>query len=89
MMDNMMTIEIKPEDAQVIQQAITAGLIRNAGEVVDVGLQTLRGRLETFRNGGESARAEAVRRMGEFGEQYRLSLNQPISRELMHEGHRF
>jgi len=89
MMDNMMTIEIKPEDAQVIQQAITAGLIRNAGEVVDVGLQTLRGRLETFRNGGESARTEAVRRMEEFGERYRLSLNQPISRELMHEGHRF
>ena len=89
MMDNMMTIEIKPEDAQVIQQAITAGLIRNAGEVVDVGLQTLRGRLETFRNGGESARAEAVCRMVEFGERYRPGLNQPISRELMHEGHRF
>jgi len=88
-MSNPMTFEIRPEDAQVIEQAIRLGLIGHAEEVVDLGLQTLRSRLETSRNSGESARAEAVRRMGEFGEQYRLSLNQPISRDLMHEGHRF
>ena len=88
-MTNPLTFEIRPEDVQVIEQAIRLGLIGHAEEVVDVGLQTLRSRLETSRNPGESARAEAVRRMGEFGEQYRLSLNQPISRELTHEGHRF
>ena len=34
-------------------------------------------------------RQEAVRRMLEFGEKYRLSLGEPITRELLHEGHRF
>jgi hypothetical protein len=84
-----MTVEIKPEDAQVIEQAIQAGLIEHAGEVVDVGLETLRSRLEDFRALRESWRGEAVRRMQEFGEKYRLNLGEPITRKLMHEGHRF
>jgi hypothetical protein len=36
-----------------------------------------------------TSRQEAVRRMLEFGEKYRLSLGEPITRELLHEGHRF
>jgi hypothetical protein len=84
-----MTIEIKPEDAQVIEQAIQAGLIEHVGEVVDVVVETLRSRLEASRALSESWRGEAVRRMQEFGEKYRLSLGEPITRELMHEGHRF
>jgi hypothetical protein len=38
---------------------------------------------------GHNAREEAVRRMLEFGEKYRLSLGEPITREFLHEGHRF
>jgi hypothetical protein len=34
-------------------------------------------------------RAEAVRRMLEFGEKHHLSLGEPITRALLHEGHRF
>ena len=34
-------------------------------------------------------RAEAVRRMLEFGEKHRLNLGEPASRALLHEGHRF
>jgi hypothetical protein len=34
-------------------------------------------------------RAEAVRRMLAFGDRYRLSLGEPITRALLHEGHRF
>ncbi len=34
-------------------------------------------------------REEAVRRMLEFGDKHRLSLGEPITRGLMHEGHRF
>ena len=34
-------------------------------------------------------RAEAVRRMLEFGDKHRLSLGEPITRALLHEGHRF
>jgi hypothetical protein len=33
-------------------------------------------------------REEAVRRMLEFGEKYRLTLGEPITRKLLHEGHR-
>jgi hypothetical protein len=33
-------------------------------------------------------REEAVRRMLAFGDKYRLSLGEPITRELLHEGHR-
>ncbi|MGA2046281.1 MAG: hypothetical protein ABSG96_01240 [Terracidiphilus sp.] len=34
-------------------------------------------------------RAEAVRGMLEFGERHRLSLGEPITRAVLHEGHRF
>jgi hypothetical protein len=38
---------------------------------------------------GPTAREEAVRRMLEFGEKYHLSLGEPITRKVLHEGHRF
>lgn len=38
---------------------------------------------------GRTDRAAAVRGMLEFGEKYRLSLGQPVTRDLLHEGHRF
>jgi hypothetical protein len=41
-----MTIQLKPEQEQVIGQAIRAGLIESADEVVDVGVETIRQRLE-------------------------------------------
>jgi hypothetical protein len=34
-------------------------------------------------------RQEAVRRMLEFGDKYHLSLGVPVTRRLLHEGHRF
>ena len=34
-------------------------------------------------------REEAVRRMLEFGERHHLSLGEPITRALLHEGHRY
>jgi hypothetical protein len=38
----------------------------------------------------ETARREdAVRRMLEFGDKYHLSLGEPITRELLHEEHRY
>ena len=37
----------------------------------------------------QSGRVEAVRRMVAFGEKHHLSLGEPITRELLHEGHRF
>ncbi|MFZ0313680.1 MAG: hypothetical protein WAL85_13310 [Candidatus Korobacteraceae bacterium] len=41
-----MTIHVKPEQERVIGQAIEAGVIRRAEEVVDAGLEAIRQRLE-------------------------------------------
>jgi hypothetical protein len=41
-----MTIQLNPEQEQLIGQAIQAGLIRDANEVVHVGVETIRQRLE-------------------------------------------
>jgi hypothetical protein len=41
-----MTIRLKPEQERVIGQAIQAGLIRTADDVVDMGMETLQKRLE-------------------------------------------
>jgi hypothetical protein len=40
-------------------------------------------------DGKSTPREEAVRRMIEFGENHHLGLGQPITRELLHEDHRF
>lgn len=84
-----MTIELNPEHERLIAQAIQAGLIQNVEEALDVALETLRGRLEASAASGGSARQEAVRSMQEFGDKYRLSLGEPITRKLLHEGHRY
>ena len=41
-----MTIHLKPEQEQVIGQAIQAGLIESPDDVVEVGVETIRRRLE-------------------------------------------
>jgi hypothetical protein len=40
-----MNIELKPEQEQVIVQAINAGVIHDASEALDITLEVLRGRL--------------------------------------------
>jgi hypothetical protein len=52
-----MTIHLNPEQERVIGQAIDAGVIRDADDVVDVGLETIRQRLEaqTASNTGMAA----------------------------------
>jgi hypothetical protein len=84
-----MTIELKPEDTRVIDQAIQAGLIRRPDDVVEVGVETLRSRLEARLARESSARKDAVRRMQEFGDRYQLGLGERITRDLLHEGHRY
>lgn len=46
----VMTIELKPEQEQVIGEAIRAGLIETADDVVDVGVEAIRHRLEERRS---------------------------------------
>ena len=41
-----MTLELKPEQEQLIGKAIQAGLILTANDVLDAGVETIRRRLE-------------------------------------------
>ena len=40
-------------------------------------------------NSAKAAREEAVRRMLEFGDKHHLSMGEPVTRALLHDGHRF
>jgi Arc/MetJ-type ribon-helix-helix transcriptional regulator len=82
-MRHLMTIILKPEQERAIQEAIKAGLIRSVDEFIETAIKSL-----PHGGGTSSSRADAVRRMQEFGDTYRLSLGEPITRTLLHEGHR-
>ena len=41
-----MTIQLKPEQEKVIEQAILAGLVQTPDEVVEAGVETVRQQLE-------------------------------------------
>ncbi len=79
-----MTIVLKPEQERAIQEAIDAGLIRSVDEFIETAIQSL----PHAGARAASSRADAVRRMQEFGDKYRLSLGERITRTLLHEGHR-
>jgi proteasome lid subunit RPN8/RPN11 len=53
-----MTIELTPEQEQVIGRAIQAGLIRTADDVVGVGVEAIQRRLEERRASLASTSAE-------------------------------
>ena len=78
-----MTIILRPAQERAIQEAIRAGLIRSVDEFIDTAIEAL-----PHNEGVAPSREEAVRRMLEFGEEHQLSLGEPITRRLLHEGHR-
>jgi len=78
------TIELKPEQEQIIRQQLARGLYRSVEEVLDTALASLPNDARFDRE----HRREAVRRMIEFGERRKLSLGEPVTRQLLHEGHR-
>ena len=81
------TIHLKPEvEAGLIARAEASGMaleeyILSLAE--EAALQAAPGAA------GQTAREEAVRRMLEFGEKHHLTLGEPITRKLLHEGHRY
>ena len=80
-----MTIKLTREQEQAIQNAIRSGVVRSVDEFIDTAIALLpQGKGQT-----ESSRQAAVRSMEEFGEKYHLSLGEPITRKLLHEGHRY
>jgi len=80
-----MTIKLTPEQEEAIQRAIKSGAVRSVDEFIETAIALLPQAKE--QNGG--SRQAAVRDMIEFGEKYRLSLGEPITRKLLHEGHRY
>ncbi len=78
-----MTIILKPEQERAIREAIDAGFIRSLDEFIETAIKSL-----PHGGGTSSSRADAVRCMQEFGEKYRLSLGEPITRTFLHKGHR-
>jgi hypothetical protein len=56
-----MTIQLKPEQEQLINRAIQAGPISGADEVVDVGVETIRQRLEARQSGTTLKRERMVK----------------------------
>ncbi len=44
-----MIIEFRPEQAQIIEQAISAGLIRGVDDAVNLGLEKLKAQLESWK----------------------------------------
>jgi len=80
-----MTIELTPQQVQAIQEAIKSGLVRSVDEFIDAAIALL----PHSKAYSKSSRREAIKRMEEFGEEYHLSLGEPITRKLLHEGHRY
>jgi hypothetical protein len=83
------TLNLKPEvEAGLLAQARASGmpleqfllsLVENAARPTAPNASAA----------GQPARVDAVRRMLEFGEEHHLDLGEPITRKLLHEGHRF
>ncbi len=80
-----MTIELTPEQEQAIQNAIKSGVVRSVDEFIDTAIALL----PHPKDHAGTSRQAAVRGMEEFGEKYRLSLGEPNTRKLLHEGHRY
>jgi Arc/MetJ-type ribon-helix-helix transcriptional regulator len=78
-----MTITLTPDQEKAIREAIKAGLVHSVDEFINSAIDALP-------NGPQQApsREDAVRRMQEFGDKYHLSLGEPVTRKLLHEGHR-
>jgi Arc/MetJ-type ribon-helix-helix transcriptional regulator len=78
-----MTITLTPNQENAVREAIQAGLVQSVDEFIEAAIHALP------RQENAVVRSEAVRRMQEFGEIHRLSLGEPITRRLLHEGHRY
>ena len=82
-------IQLKPDQEQLIGQAIQAGLIATAEQVLDLGVESIRLRLESHRSQSRQEEIDAaVDRLINFREKHRLSLNGLAIKDLINEGRR-
>ena len=82
------TLHLKPEvEASLIEQARERGMALE--EYLLWLAQNASGSVVQYPESSPLERENAVRHMLEFGDRYRLTPGEPISRKLLHEGHRF
>jgi hypothetical protein len=62
-----MTIQLKPEQEQVVGQAIRAGLIATADDIIDVGIDAIRQRLNSCLSEADTPVLSAAEWEREFG----------------------
>jgi hypothetical protein len=79
-----MTIVLRPEQEQVLLEAIHSGLAHTTDEALDQALDALRLRL-TQQPAADAETAEAVRRLATFGKRHGLSLGGLTIKELLDE----
>jgi hypothetical protein len=79
-----MTIILRPEQEQVLREAISSGLAHTPDEALDQALDMLRDRLPRQTAEMESTAATA-RRLARFGKSHGLSLGGATIKELLHE----
>ena len=83
------TLNLKPEvEADLLARARASGMPLEQ-YLLSLVESAARPTARNTAAAGQQARVEAVRRMVEFGEKHHLSLGEPITRKLLHEGHRF
>ena len=79
-----MTITLKPEQEQVLTDAVRAGVAHTTDEALDQALDALRERLP-HETSVDASIAAAARRLGTFGKHHGLSLGGVTIKELLRE----
>lgn len=80
-----MTIQLSAEQERAVREAINRGVVGSVEEFIELAIAIL----PQLKDQTGDSRLDAVRRMEEFSEKYRLSLGEPITRRVLHEGHRY
>lgn len=75
-----MSINLKPETERLVEEEIQSGHFQSVDELILEGVRALREKRQS--------RHEAVRRLQEFAEKNRTSLEGVSVKDLIHEGHR-
>lgn len=79
-----MSIVLRPEQEQLLHEAIDSGLARTTDEALDQALDALRHRLSKPADEAEST-AVVVRRLATFGKRHGLSLGGSTIKDLLRE----
>jgi hypothetical protein len=79
-----MMITLKPEQEQLLMDAINSGLASSTEEALDQALESLKNRLPPKESASEES-AAAARRLATFGRRHGLSLGGMTIKELLRE----